>query len=233
METFKRERVKVDSGSLIYADRNVYSVPSRLIGEQVEARLFMDHVEVGTAEKRCRDATLARAAEASRDTGTSSTGWCGSGRLRALPIPRRTVPASRFRMTFDLLEEQLGRYQGSKEYLKILKLAARDSEVRVDARCLFCWDQAMSRSAPRASRPCCAPSTTRPFAMSSGSCGSQSLRSAVQCAGVRNERGPSDQNSVAGEPERTASAGHARVLRGRPRSRRRRGLSATNSTCCS
>jgi hypothetical protein len=36
-------------------------------------------------------------------------------------------------MTFDLLEEQLGKYQGSKEYLKILELAARNSEVRVDA----------------------------------------------------------------------------------------------------
>ena len=47
METSKREQVKVDSGSLIYVDRNVYSVPSRLIGEQVEARLYMDHVEVG------------------------------------------------------------------------------------------------------------------------------------------------------------------------------------------
>jgi hypothetical protein len=42
-------------------------------------------------------------------------------------------PTSRFRMTFDLLQEQLGRSQGSKEYLKILELAAKDSEVRVDA----------------------------------------------------------------------------------------------------
>ena len=30
----KRERVKVDSGSLIHVDRNTYSVPSRLIGER-------------------------------------------------------------------------------------------------------------------------------------------------------------------------------------------------------
>lgn len=29
LESCKRERVKVDSGSLIYTDRNVYSVPSR------------------------------------------------------------------------------------------------------------------------------------------------------------------------------------------------------------
>jgi hypothetical protein len=39
-------------------------------------------------------------------------------------------------MTFDLLEEQLGGYRGSKEYLKILELAAKDSEVRVDAALL-------------------------------------------------------------------------------------------------
>jgi hypothetical protein len=36
-------------------------------------------------------------------------------------------------MSFDLLEEQLGKYQGSKQHLKILELAARNSEVRVDA----------------------------------------------------------------------------------------------------
>jgi len=52
MESAKRERVKVDSGSLIYVDRNVYSVPSRLIGEQVEARLYMDQVEVWYGQKK-------------------------------------------------------------------------------------------------------------------------------------------------------------------------------------
>jgi DNA replication protein DnaC len=52
MESSRRERVKVDSGSLIHVDRNAYSVPSRLIGEQVEARLFMDHVEVWYGQKK-------------------------------------------------------------------------------------------------------------------------------------------------------------------------------------
>jgi hypothetical protein len=52
MESYKRERVKVDSGSLIYADRNVYSVPSRLIGEHVEARLYLDRVEVWYGQKK-------------------------------------------------------------------------------------------------------------------------------------------------------------------------------------
>jgi hypothetical protein len=35
-------------------------------------------------------------------------------------------------MVFDVLQEKLGRPKGSKEYLKILELAAKDSEVKVD-----------------------------------------------------------------------------------------------------
>lgn len=37
IESIKRERVRVDSGSLIFVDRKTYSVPSRLIGERVDA----------------------------------------------------------------------------------------------------------------------------------------------------------------------------------------------------
>src|SRR5260370_35407838 len=51
LESWKRERVKVDSGSLIYTDRNVYSVPSRLIGEQVEVRVYMERVEIWYGRK--------------------------------------------------------------------------------------------------------------------------------------------------------------------------------------
>jgi hypothetical protein len=40
-------------------------------------------------------------------------------------------PTSRFRMAFDALEEQHGR-RGGKEYLRILELAAKESESRVD-----------------------------------------------------------------------------------------------------
>jgi len=40
-------------------------------------------------------------------------------------------PTSRFRMAFDELKERLGS-RGSKEYLAILELAAKESEVEVD-----------------------------------------------------------------------------------------------------
>ena len=43
--------VRVDRGSLIHADQNTYSVPSRLMGEKVEVRLYVEHVEVWYAQK--------------------------------------------------------------------------------------------------------------------------------------------------------------------------------------
>jgi hypothetical protein len=55
MESAKRERVKVDSGSLIHVDRNAYSVNSRLIGEQVEARLYLDRIEVWYGQRKVEE----------------------------------------------------------------------------------------------------------------------------------------------------------------------------------
>ena len=43
--------LRVDRGSLIHADHNTYSVPSRLMGEKVEVRLYVEHVEVWYAQQ--------------------------------------------------------------------------------------------------------------------------------------------------------------------------------------
>jgi hypothetical protein len=55
MESARRERVKVDSGSLIHVERNSYSVNSRLIGENVEARVYLDHIEVWHGQKKLEE----------------------------------------------------------------------------------------------------------------------------------------------------------------------------------
>jgi hypothetical protein len=138
MESARRDRVKVDSGSLIYVDRNVYSVPSRLIGEQVEARLFVDHVEVWYGQKKVAEMPRLRGRQKHRVDYRHIIDWLvrKPGAFEHYRYRDELFPTSRFRMTFDLLEEQLGPYQGSKEYLKILELAARDSEVGVDAALL-------------------------------------------------------------------------------------------------
>jgi hypothetical protein len=51
-DAYKREAVRLDSGSLIHVDRSAYSVPSRLIGALVEARLYMEEVEIGFAQRK-------------------------------------------------------------------------------------------------------------------------------------------------------------------------------------
>ncbi|WP_051979796.1 IS21 family transposase [Edaphobacter aggregans] len=135
MESAKRERVKVDSGSLIYADRNVYSVPSRLIGEQVEVRLHMDHVEVWYGQKKVEQMPRLRGRRKHRVDYRHIIDWLvrKPGAFEHYRYRDELFPTSRFRMAFDLLQEQLGRSHGSKEYLRILELAAKDGEVRVDA----------------------------------------------------------------------------------------------------
>jgi Mu transposase, C-terminal domain len=135
VESARREQVKVDSGSLIYVDRNVYSVPSRLIGEQVEARLQMDQVEIWYGQKKVAQMSRLRGRHKHRVDYRHIIDWLvrKPGALEHYRYRDELFPTSRFRMTFDLLEEQLGKYQGGKEYLKILELAAKNSEVRVDA----------------------------------------------------------------------------------------------------
>jgi hypothetical protein len=219
MESFKSERVKVDSGSLIYVDRNVYSVPSRLIGEQVEARLFMDHVEVWYGQKKVAEMPRLRGRQKHRVDYRHIIDWLvrKPGAFEHYRYRDELFPTSRFRMLRCCLKEQLGRYQGSKEYLKILELAARDSEVRVDAALLMLLGPGDERrSAPRASIGHAGHRAQHGrFAMSRWQRWT-SAQSSISCSRHRrccNERGPSDQNGVAGEPEGTASAGHARVLR--------------------
>jgi hypothetical protein len=135
LESAKRERVKVDSGSLIYVDRNVYSVPSRLIGEQVEARLYMDHVEVWYGQKKVEQLPRLRGRRKHRVDYRHIIDWLvrKPGAFEHYRYRDELFPTSRFRMTFDLLQEQLGRSQGSKQYLKILEMAAKNGEAGVDA----------------------------------------------------------------------------------------------------
>ena len=133
MESAKRERVKVDSGSLIYVDRNVYSVPSRLIGEVVEARLTMDQVEVWYGQRKVAEVPRLRGRRKHRVDYRHIIDWLvrKPGAFENYRYRDELFPTSRFRMAFDALEEQHGR-RGSKEYLRILELAAKESESRVD-----------------------------------------------------------------------------------------------------
>jgi hypothetical protein len=125
--------VKVDSGSLIHVERNSYSVNSRLIGARVEARSYLDHVEVWYGQRKVEDLPRLRGRSKHRVDYRHIIEWLmrKPGAFENYRYREDLFPTSRFRMAYDALRETTpGR--SSKEYLKILKLAAEVGEVQVD-----------------------------------------------------------------------------------------------------
>lgn len=133
MESAKRERVKVDSGSLIHVDRNAYSVNSRLIGEKLEARLYLDHIEVWYGQKKVEELPRLRGRAKHRVDYRHIIEWLvrKPGAFENYRYKEDLFPTSRFRMAYDAIEETAPSH-AVKEYLKILKLAAEEGETPVD-----------------------------------------------------------------------------------------------------
>jgi hypothetical protein len=133
MESAKREQVKVDSGSLIHVERNSYSVNSRLIGAQVEARTYLDHIEVWYGQSKVEDLPRLRGRSNHRIDYRHIIEWLirKPGAFENYRYQEDLFPTSRFRMAYDALKET-SPSRSSKEYLKILKLAADRGEVQVD-----------------------------------------------------------------------------------------------------
>lgn len=132
LESLKRVRVKVDSGSLIYVDRNAYSVSSRLIGEEVEARLGLETVEVWYAGRRMEVLPRLRGRGKHRVDYRHIIDWLvrKPGAFENYRYRDELFPSSRFRMAWDALRELTP--QANKRYLDILHLAAGEGEARVD-----------------------------------------------------------------------------------------------------
>jgi len=133
MESYKREGVKVDSGSLVWVDRNTYSVNSRLIGERVEARLYLDRVEVWYAQRKVEELPRLRGRSKHRVDYRHIIDWLvrKPGAFESYRYREDLFPSSQFRMAYDALRETRPQ-SASKEYLKILELAAKQSEARVE-----------------------------------------------------------------------------------------------------
>jgi hypothetical protein len=149
-ESCKRVSVRVDTGSLIHVDRNVYSVPSRLVGEKVEVRLCVEHVEVWYAQQEVERFPRLRGRKKHAVNYRHIIDWLlrKPGAFEHYRYREDLFPTSRFRMAYDALREAQPE-RGHKEYLGILYLAARQSETAVDEalRTLLAGDRGVSHSA--------------------------------------------------------------------------------------
>jgi hypothetical protein len=133
LESYKRARVRVASGSIIHVARNIYSVDSRLIGEWVDVRIYADELQVWFAGQVVEKLPRLRGQRRHRINYRHVIDWLvrKPGAFENYRYREDLFPTSRFRMAYDALRETRPSH-ASREYLQILELAARESESSVD-----------------------------------------------------------------------------------------------------
>jgi hypothetical protein len=133
LDAGKRLLVRVGPSSTVRVQHNVYSVHSRLMGEQVEVRLGAEALEVWYAQRRVEVMPRLRGEKRHRIEYRHIIDWLVKkpGAFENYRYRDDLYPTSRFRVAADALKRDLGA-RGSREYLGILLLAASESEVGVD-----------------------------------------------------------------------------------------------------
>lgn len=130
---YRVERVHVGAFSTIRVGKNTYSVPSRLMGEQVEARLYAESVEVIYAgETVCQMERLRGTSNARIDYRHVIFSLVKKpGAFRRYRHREALFPSVVFRRAYDTLDERLGE-RADAEYVRILHLCATTTESRVE-----------------------------------------------------------------------------------------------------
>jgi transposase len=134
LEDYSVEMVKVTRNSTITVRHNLYSVPSQLIGERVETRVFAEHLQVwfggSCVAQMPRLRGEGRQAINYRHVIHSlvrKPGAFAHYRYQQCLFPRLL-----FRVAYDQLGEQYPA-TAERQYVKLLELAATTSEERVEA----------------------------------------------------------------------------------------------------
>jgi hypothetical protein len=149
----KRLTARVRSSSTIHIKHNVYSVHSRLIGEEVDVRLHPEHLEVWYAQRCVEKVPRIRGnREKHRIQYRHIIDWLQRkpGAFAAYRYRNDLFPTTHFRIAYDTLKKQ-DPLRADRHYLEILALAAKTSEADVEAalRLLIESDKQVSVAAVR------------------------------------------------------------------------------------
>lgn len=133
LEGWRSVRVRVSVGSTLKVDRNTYSVPSRLIGEHVDVRVFAEELEVWYGGTLMDHFPRLRGRGQERINYRHVIGWLvrKPGAFERYCYREDLFPTSRFRMAYDVLQEHQPT-RAVRDYLAIVELAALDGEALVD-----------------------------------------------------------------------------------------------------
>ncbi len=118
LEALERQRLRVSRGSTLRVKHNTYSVPARLIGETVEVRLAMERLR-GQGKHRIDYRHV--------------IDWLvrKPGAFARYVYREDLYPTLTYRRAYDaLVAQQPGR--ADREYVRLLYLAAREGEARVE-----------------------------------------------------------------------------------------------------
>jgi len=136
LESCKRVSVGVkQNSSTIRVDGNVYSVDSRLIGEDVEVRVHAEELQVWYAQGQVDTLPRLRGSSKHRIQYRHIIDWLvrKPGAFENYRYREELFPTTRFRMAYDLLCQHFTSSRATKDYLQILQYAARLSESAVNS----------------------------------------------------------------------------------------------------
>ena len=134
LESAERLRVRVGPGSTIRVKSNSYSVPARLIGEHVETRVGAETIAVWYADQEVATLPRLRGQDKHRIDYRHVIDWLvrKPGAFARYRYQADLFPTLRFRQAYDRLVCQEPE-RASREYVRLLHLAATGSEAAVDA----------------------------------------------------------------------------------------------------
>lgn len=134
LEACKKMTARVNLGSVIHIDRNRYSVPSRLIGESVEVRIYVEHLEVWYGQKLVVSMSRLIGRDKHHVNYRHVIDWLARkpGAFAQYRYLADMFPSSIFRLAYDNLLMSKNTY-ADKEYLAILHVAAKGSEAEVES----------------------------------------------------------------------------------------------------
>jgi len=135
LDDCKKEKVKVGPSSTIRVRHNTYSVYSRLIGEWVQARIYAQRIEIWYAQRKVETLPRLKGENKHRIQYRHIIDWLvrKPGAFENYRYRDDLFPSSYFRMANDYLKENHALKVASRQYLKILHLAATESETGVEA----------------------------------------------------------------------------------------------------
>jgi len=152
LDDYKPKEVTVSPSSTIHVQHNTYSVHSRLIGERVLVKIYVDYLEVWYAQRKVEHIPRLRGESKYRIDYRHIIDWLvrKPGAFKNYRYKSEMFPSSYFRIVYDYLKRE-NPLRAHKEYVAILYMAAKEGESLTESaiRHLLSREQVLSAESVR------------------------------------------------------------------------------------